>query len=87
MFATGNAILELSGYKRAKTQMLCQDNLGSVVGRRQPAYLGSDLVSQLLQLMDYKLKVSLKVSTLTPPPGHLYDSALVLHSSHPCAFW
>lgn len=39
---------------------LRQDNLGSVVGRRWPTYLGSNLVSQLLQLMDDKLKVSLK---------------------------
>lgn len=37
-----------------------RDNLGSVVGRRWPTYLGSNLVSQLLQLMDSKLKVDAK---------------------------
>lgn len=53
---------------------LRQDNLGSVVGRRWPTYLGSNLVSQRLQLMDDKLKVSAKghlcldlQNTLTAP--------------------
>lgn len=55
---------------------LRQDNLGSVVGRRWPAYLGSNLVSQLLQLMDDKLKVSVKGRLWLDPQNTLMTPLL-----------